>query len=145
MSSQSPCHDHGATYCALCWAKVNGEHYRYRCAQDNYSPTRDTAYGSLWRYQTPDGTPAILIDSAMCWRDGTNAVYLVDDGRTVRPFYVATYHPDRSYVVAHAMPTDYREDGTRRVREDDGRPVSFSTWNLGPQRAYHLKVSRAEV
>jgi hypothetical protein len=66
----------------------------------------------------------------------------MDDGTSVRPFHVAAYHPEQSHVIVHTFPVNVNADGSPRLRVDDGRPVSFDTWQLGPRRAYHVKLRR---
>jgi len=126
---------------AIEWARANCPTLAYRVALDNHEPTREYAYGECHPYTTESGIDAMLIRGAITWRDGANALYLIDNGRTVTPMYVAAYHPEHDYVIVHAMPTNYNADGTRRTRPDNGRDVHMDNWQLGPRRAYHLKVS----
>lgn len=123
----------------------NGMRYvrnvQFTCALDNYEPMpRTTGSSLLEEWQAKDGT---LIYRLVGWqreKDAMRAVYLLDDGRSVRPYYVAGYSQERDRITLHQFPTNYRPDGTRKVRADNGQPVDHGTWMLGPRRAYHLKL-----
>lgn len=127
---------------AVTWARQHGTHVRGWFALDNYQPCpRETAYVDCYFYSTETAPDAVVIDGLGAVRDARRAVYLIDDGRTVRPFYVAAYHPDRAYVIAHAFPVDVNADGSPLMRADGRGAVDMSTWAIGPSRAYHVKVS----
>lgn len=130
-------------YDAVAWAREHGRHWHGQTARDNYEPTRGFASLTVHTYETDDHTAAAIIDDVSALRDPFRATYLLDDGRTVRPYYVAAWHPDRSYVILHAFPTNYNDDGTRRLRADDGRPVDFTSWAIGPRVAFHVKITSA--
>lgn len=131
---------------AVDWARENGDHYRYVTAVDNHDPTRDYATGDLYAYSLDDsrGSGIILEMTGGALRDAKHATYLVDDGRTVTPFYVAGWNDDRGYVMLHPFPTNYEADGSPRLRANDRRPVDFGSWMLGPRRSFHLKATRAQ-
>ncbi len=88
------------------------------------------------------------------WKDATDAFYLVDDGRTVRPMYVIGYQPGgpsplypngtAQNILIAPFPTEFTHDGKRIERADGRGPVDFQTWTLGPRRAYHLKMNRED-
>jgi hypothetical protein len=123
------------------WARTNGEAFTYWAPLDRYEPApRRTAHGLLYTFTYPDGREGLVIDSVDQFRDHTSAVYLIDDGSDVRPFHVAAWSTlaTDDYVIALPFPTN---DG--RVRPDNGRPVDFSNWAVGPTRAYHLKITQA--
>jgi hypothetical protein len=123
------------------WARAHGVHTVGTVALDNYEPCpRGVMSLDCYAYDIDGRTSGYVIDGAMRLRDGNRAVYLIDDGRTVVPHYVAAWHPDGSHVIAHAFPTNYDADGNRVTRADDGRPVDYGTWMLGPRRAYHVKL-----
>ena len=115
---------------------------RWSTALDNYEPTRDFAYGDALHYAADDvrGETIVVHDALDKLRDANRATYLVDDGRTVSAWYVAGWHDAERTVFLQRFPTNYNADGSPRLRADDGRPVDFGTWMLGPRRAYHLKV-----
>ncbi len=127
------------------WAEENGRPFSFACANDNYEPTRSYAYGEGWEYDRPDdvrGPGIILASDGGQLKHRTTAVYLIDDGRTVRPFYVSGWGPDADGLTyLQPFPTNYDDDGNHRRRADDGRPVDFGTWMLGPRTFYHLKVT----
>lgn len=129
------------------WARKNGRHFHWRCAVDNYEPTRDWEACEGWEYDgLPDGRgPGIVLDGANALKDFTQALYLIDDGHTVVPYYVVSYNPVEDWpVILHPFPVDRHQDGSPILRQDNGRPVDFSTWALGPRRTYHLKITRSE-
>lgn len=127
------------------WAREHGTELRGWVALDNYEPTRNFAALTLWRYTRLDDDrgPGIIVEDRTELRDATHAVYLIDDGRTVEPYYVAGWGglPEQTHVMLHPFPTNYGADGAPITRADNGRPVDFGTWMLGPRRAYHVKVT----
>jgi hypothetical protein len=128
------------------WARTNGVAYRWNAALTNHEPcSRDWAAGTLYRYGRLDEVrgPGIILEDASGLKDATNATYLVDDGRTVEVYYVSGWGPRDApdTIFLQPFPTNYEEDGTRRVSPRDGRPIDFGNWHLGPRRAYHLKVT----
>lgn len=111
-----------------------------------------TAPGTIAKW-TPEPRyvfPGLLETLPKC---AGNAVFLVDDGRTVRPFYVTGWSPldnekapeTRGNVSAQPFPVNYGPDGEVRQRADGTGPVDFSTWQLGPHTAYHVKVTLRET
>jgi hypothetical protein len=135
--------DRATTMTTTEWARAHGRGFRYRALLDNYEPPRDMTSGQGWFYDLGADDPrgsGIVLENVRDMRDARKAVYLIDDGRTIRVYYVAGWHPEGDHLILHPMPTNYNEDGTRKVRADDGRPVSFDSWQLGPRRAFHLKV-----
>lgn len=136
--------------------KQRPKRLRWHTALDNYEPMpRDMAYGRAIEYnirnpqrdergvmlyaeETPRGWP-----EGVQLKDAKRAVYILDDGQTVRPMYVAGYqegnpsplHPDgcEPFIILHPFPTN-------GPRADGQGMADFSTWMLGPRRAYHLKV-----
>lgn len=109
------------------------------------------AVGELTRYSNENVTDALSIYGADAFgRDWTDALYIVDDGQTVRPYYVACYraagtftHPyigeHDAHLVLHPFPTERTADGAPIMRAD-GSAVNYSTWMLSPRRAFHVKV-----
>ena len=130
------------------WAREHGRHLRGQIARDNYEPTRGFATVDLHTYDMgkddPRGSGIILADGSQL-REAWHAVYLIDDGRTVAPFYVIGWSTDPAdpYIMLHPFPVNVHADGSPRLRADDGRPVDFASWALGPRRAYHVKVTPA--
>jgi hypothetical protein len=123
------------------WARANGVHCAGYIALDNYEPMpRAIERIECYRYSTDTVTDAYVLDHAYHLPHATRAIWLMDDSRTVRPFYVAAWHADHQNIIIHPFPTDVDEDGDPRLRADDGRPVDYSSWMLGPRRAYHVKV-----
>lgn len=114
---------------------------QFRSALDNYEPVpRNVGRSLLEEWHETDGTIRYVLVGWGSERDANGSVYLVDDGRTVRPFYVAGWSQDRDRIMLHPFPTNYDPDGKHLVRADDGRPIDFGNWMLGPRRAYHLKI-----
>lgn len=132
------------------WTNPNtGAYYarnvEFRSALDNYQPVaRNVGRSLLEEWRETDGSVTYVIVGWKDERDALNAIYLVDDGRSVRPYYVAGWSQYTNRIFLHPFPTEYRPDGERRMRADDStRPVDFSTWMSGPKRAYHLKLTEA--
>jgi hypothetical protein len=127
------------------WALEHGTRMRYASALDNYPVPRNVAYGDLFIYDRDDRGNAndigiVIPDGLDKFPRAPHCLFLVDDGRSVQVFYVASWHDTDRHIIAHPMPTNYDRDGNRRTRADDGRPVDFSNWELGPRTAYHLKL-----
>lgn len=110
--------------------------FTYHAVLDNHSVTRDYAYstGELYAPGTAwDGqTETIVLTDSSAFKDAERSNYLIDDGHTVRAFYVAGWNQERTALYLQPFPTNHA--GV------DGRPVDFGTWALGPRRTYHLKV-----
>lgn len=122
---------------------------RFRAAMDNHEPVpRREVYGYGVRYVRADGQRGVTL-----WRTdfgpvaskrAHKALFLIDDGRTIEPHYVAGYGPDSDpeTLFVHPFPTNFNGDGSPRMREGDpSRRVDYSAWMVGPAIAYHLKIS----
>lgn len=123
-----------------------GAHYarnvEFVSALDNYEPVpRRTGRSLLEEWRHTDGTVTYAVVGWGEEKDAHHAVYLIDNGRAVVPHYVAGFSQDRDRIMIRPFPTDYGADGERRTRDDNGRPVDFSNWMLGPRRAYHFKIT----
>lgn len=122
------------------WARENGEHFTYSAAADNYTPCpRDYLSGVGHRYSMPDGREGIVLEDASHFKVA-RVIFLVDDGRTVEPYFVGGWRDDADYIVIHRFPTNFNADGSPLMRGDRDEQVDFGTWMLGPRTAYHLKV-----
>lgn len=160
-------------YRADVWARENGEHFRGTVALDNHEPTRAHGYVDCYRYSTATVSDAFIVcvrdavGSSFAPDDGgmptlkhaTRAVYLMDTGDAVKPYYVAAWPPgDIEYVIAHPFPTteDFcSECGIEmtvqlegcdacfdRKRKNGFRPFTHESWSLGPRTAYHVKLRK---
>lgn len=115
-------------------------------ALDDYEPVPrswDVLHIEEWDHET-NGRVLVVTHVLGRLKDANRAIYLMDDGRTVTPWYVAGWGGEglaEGSIILHPFPTNYNADGTPRLRADDGRPVDFSNWQLGPRRAYHVKLS----
>lgn len=118
---------------------------------DNYDPPREgyTVTAEVYAPESWRPEPVIGLDVTDV-KDAHRAVYLIDDGDTVRPHYVGGWAAaskdseittQRDVVWLYPFPTN--PDG--RKRPDNGRVVDYSTWALGPRRCYHVKVQREPV
>ena len=113
----------------------------WRTSLDNYEPTRSEAVGFGLEIDSPTTRiqAVVLIDPEI--PEPEKALYLLDDGKNVKPYYVAAWkntpgaHSRVHEVILHPFPVS---DGSVRP---DGRPVDFSTWMLGPRKTYHLKIT----
>ena len=128
---------------AVTWAQEHGVPYRYRTVLDNHTPPRKEVCGDMWSYRlrTNDGDGFILK-----WEVGVkkHLAFVIDDGVSTSVFYVAGWGKDNDYLILHPFPLNVNEDGTPKLRADNGRPVNMNSWVLGPSTMYHLKVSRIE-
>jgi hypothetical protein len=114
---------------------------------DNYDPPRERVLVKADVY-APEGwrpEPVVALEVSQL-KDGHRAVYLIDDGSTVRPHYVGGWAASgeaseittqRDVVWLYPFPVN--PDGRTRP---DGRVFDYSTWALGPKRCYHVKVVR---
>jgi hypothetical protein len=125
--------------------------FRWRAALDNYEPTREYAYGTATAYVTFDGedTAVRIEDGLDLLRDAHRSLFVIDNGRTAEPFYVAGWHggnPSPSYPKGHRpyiLLRPFPTNPNNRTRADNGRVIDYSDWMLGPRRTYHLKVWEA--
>lgn len=132
---------------------------RWSAALDNYQPVpRRWASGYAQWYSTDDVTHAVVLWDTEQLRDASDSVYLIDDGDTVRPYYVSGHPANGESLWLNPFPTTVhgcsecliefteREEGCdscySRKQRNGFRPITFETWSLGPRRAYHLKVKR---
>jgi hypothetical protein len=119
--------------------------YAVRTLMDNYEPARGETWFTAEVYtgednaRDPESFTVVLCQPTEL-RDATRAVYVWDDGQTVVPLYVAGYQPDASSVYLCPYPL-----ANGRRRPDNGRPIDFSTWVLGPRRSYHLKARAVDM
>lgn len=127
-------------YSATGWARENGEHLTYMAALDNFTPSRRGAYGLIHRYSNDRVTGAYVLEGRSQFKDATDAAFLIDDGRTVQPVYVAGWNPNSDDLVLHPFPTNFTPDGEPVMRADRDEQVDYFGWSLGPRRTYHLKV-----
>lgn len=119
--------------------------FRFVAAMDNHQPVHRTeATGTLERWVWPDdGRVSYRIPGGVStFKGGERGIYLIDDGRTVLPLYVAGWPGTHDRLFLEAMPVNVNEDGTPRMRADRDEQVDYSTWMHGPARAYHLKITQ---
>lgn len=98
-----------------------------------------TTAGTVTEYPATDvQAVTYVIAGAEPLKDASRSVFLLDDGATVAPTYIAGYRQDSTELYVQPFPLN---GGTR---PDNGRPVDFTSWALSPRRAYHLKVTWSE-
>lgn len=116
----------------------------FSCAMDNYEPVpRTVKHGTLQEWTEPDGTRHSY--SLTDWgteREANRAVYLIDDGRTVVPHYVAGWSNDQDRLTLRPFPVNVNTDGSPKMRADRDEQVDHTGWMHGPVRTYHLKITR---
>ncbi len=122
------------------------ESLRWSARLDNYNTPRDYAMGTGLVYAADeDGTRAetITLLGVDELRENNKAVYLLDDGKTVTVWYVAGWSSDPADRSLYLQQFPTNPDG--RTRPDNGRVIDYNTWQLGPRRSYHLKITRLPV
>ena len=126
------------------WVIEHGEKFVAVTALDNYEPTRMSEMFDCYRYSTDTVENGIVIFGTRSFRNsGRGCVFLFDDGTSVKPYYVAAFHPDGHHLILHPFPLNVNEDGSLRMRADRDEPVDYSHWSLGPSLAYHMKARSA--
>jgi len=124
----------------------------FSAALDAHDVTRAWAYGYAVRYsiQGDDTRRGLAI-----WRDDFSelsagrladlhrAVFLVDDGKTVVPHYVAGWNPTAHPGAMFLQPYPTNPNGA--TRPDNGETIDYGTWFASCRVAYHLKVSALSV
>lgn len=122
------------------WARAYGAHYRARFQLDNHDPAREWAELSLFHYSRGEQSGWVLDNAAGLVREAEQAVYLLDDGR-VEVCYVAGWDGGGDgAIILHPIPVNTHPNGAP-VRGGDGNPADYSGWQLGPRRAYHVKIT----
>jgi hypothetical protein len=112
------------------------------CAMDNYEPVpRRIAHSLLEVWTSAEGSVRYVVVGWNAEPDAFKAIYLIDDGCRVTPWYVQGFSQERDRIMLDRFPVNVNDDGSPRLRTDDGRPVDYSTWLHGPVRAYHLKIT----
>jgi hypothetical protein len=116
--------------------------FKFTVALDNHEPfPRNQGFGEGEMYDTETVTNGVQIHDPHIemFKDALKSIYLVDDGRTVTPYYVAGWSLDvgKGKVILHPFPCNPNGE----TRPDNGRVIDFTTWLHGPRRAYHLKVT----
>ena len=120
--------------------------FHWLTSLDNHEPVRAATAGLGLRYPADDTrAETVTLTGIDDLKAPENAVYLLDDGRTVTVWYVAGWKlddtgPDRRL---HLQPFPTNPDG--RTRPYSGRVIDFDSWRLGPRRAYHLKVTEGTL
>lgn len=104
---------------------------------DSYEPVRKQASGHAVRHAT-HGRPGVVFWPHEGIKDPDRVLYLVDDGSSVVPHYVAAWKDDPQDLRLFLDPMPTNPD--RATRPDNGLVIDYSTWALGPHRAYHVKI-----
>ena len=114
---------------------------KVQCALDSYEPTRNFAN---MRADVYDADPNVPNDSETIvlyvagTPIGTRSMFILDDGETVVPYYIAGWRMESQgelehpYLILKRFPTNHTRP--------DGREANFQSWMLGPRHCYHLKV-----
>jgi hypothetical protein len=86
-----------------------------------------------------------LTDSGLSLDNLIKAIALFDYGDSVQPYYMAGWNDRnrewwglRNYVMWHPFPTAQPGEMTQG---NPSRPLDYSSWQLGPRKTYHFKVS----
>ncbi len=129
---------------AVDWARKHGMRWRGHVALDNREPwhrNHEEAVLDCYSARGHQDEPIWVLDHRGLLKP--DSTFIMDDGQNVVPWYVAGWHPERQYILLHRFPTNLDEHGDPILRADDQRPVDYSTWMLGPRRAYHVKLKEA--
>lgn len=121
-------------------AEHGGTLVRWSAPLDNHEPARAWASGYGVCYLRHGYEPWFRFWPGTQLRDLPRSILIIDDGKVALPYYCAGWNDKdtaNGYVLFQAFPTN--PDG--RTRPDNGQQVDFSTWVLGPRRAYHLKIT----
>jgi hypothetical protein len=102
-------------------------HWRAYAALDNHTPSRREASVILEEIEWPpsdDGFTGVefrIVKGLDHFRHGAHAVWLLDDGGTLRVMYTATYHPTERTIGVKTFTPD--------------------SHNHGPATVYHLRIT----
>lgn len=141
------------------WARQHGTRHtlRFRCnAYSETDPRAEWRFVEAYTYTTDNGgRGCVIFPGALdAWKNATESLYIIDNGTTVVPMYVAGFRapvvmhdgPHGCHIILHEFPTNYDNDGNRRMRADrPTEPVDYSSWSLPPRTAYHCKATRPTV
>jgi hypothetical protein len=122
--------------------------FKFTVALDDREFNRNEGFGEGEMYDTETVINCVQIHDPHIeiFKYPLKSIYLLDDSRTVTPYYVAGWSIDVAKEVSgvgkgsirlHPFPTN--PDG--KTRPDNGRVINYDTWMLGPRRSYHLKVT----
>lgn len=118
---------------AIEWAQEHGSPFDFAVDLDNRSvPETASGHGWLYNHPTAEVGQGVIIPNMEQFKDGTKAVYLLDDGWKATPYYVAGWHAEHGYMILHHFPRVWKERDRDWIR---------SAWALGPRRAYHLRLA----
>lgn len=114
---------------------------QFSVALDNYNPPRKEDVGFIEEWTNEAGNLSTRMpEGREIFPNALNAIYLLDDGKSVVPHYVTGWNDTdpalSNHVYLGAFPVN--PNGKRRP---DGYVIDFRSWSLGPQRAFHLKLN----
>lgn len=91
---------------------------------DNHNPTREygSGYAVQYTHDNVDWGYALFHDGQ--FGTGRKLAFLIDDGKSVRPFYLAAHNESGGYFILHPFP----------IGQD-----------FGPRKMYHLSVKPFET
>lgn len=111
--------------------------YRWTAALDNHEPTREWASGEIeWR-QDAFGSDIAVLSGGQNLPNAHKSNFILDDGKSAQILYVTGWGPFHDSIWLGLFPVN--PNGA--TRPDNGRVIDYSTWQLGPRRTYHLKLS----
>ena len=111
--------------------------WRTRC--DNHEPSRVEEVGYGVRYEHPvTGQPGFLFWPGPGVRSAHSSMYVIDDGHTAVPHYVAGWSDQRGELILCPFPVN--PDGQTRADRPD-EVIDYGTWARGSARAYHVKIT----
>lgn len=127
-----------------CGDKQNHAPHDWTLYREGHAPDETHCTGETFTAEYPTaGIIMSLTDSGLSLDKVRHSIALFDYGNVVYPYYCAGWNAENraswgltDYVMWHPFPVAADGDTTA-----DGRPLDYSTWQLGPRRAYHFKVA----
>lgn len=95
---------------------------RWNSPLDNYRPVpRDNGAGFVVKYRNNHVEEAYVLFHDDQFGDSRALSFLIDDGETVKPFYLASWNESGGFFILH--------------------PIQPGIHDLGPRKTYHVKVN----
>lgn len=93
---------------------------RWETALDNHNPNREYALGLAVQYTHDNVETGYVLFDIDQFGDNRKLTFFVDNGETVKPFYLAAWHEVENFFILH--------------------PFTTSDNHMGPRKNYHVQV-----